>query len=407
MKAMVLGGVAPHISLIERLKNRGFEVILIDYLDDPPAKNFADRFIQESTLDVDKVREIAQAEQVDVIMTTNVDHANVTMCMVAEQLDLPHPYSLEVAQMTTNKALMKARMREGGIPTSPYFSVQSIDEVPWDDLTFPLVVKPADNNGSKGVKRVDDAESLREGVLGAIELSRSRTAIIEGFNEGREIQIDCVANEGRAHILTIREKLKIPRTDGFAMQVYGSVVPAELPSALVEEYHAIAQKIVDAFGLEHTPFFFQSITDGTNVNVLELSPRIGGGLSYKMIKDSVGVDVIEIAIDSYFGNIPQFSVEPAGVILASTIVYAKNGTFARLTGIDELKEDGTIVDWDQIASTGTAFGSYMDSRNRVGAYYSSATDYAQLKAKTRKAEATMDVLDENGNSIKVSGLCYN
>lgn len=406
MKAMILGGVAPHITLIDRLHERGFEAILLDYLDEPPAKRYADRYLQVSTLDVDKVREIAQAEQADVVMTTCVDHANVTMCTVAEQLGLPHPYSLEIARMTTNKALMKARMRAGGVPTSSYFAVKGIDEIPWDDLAFPLVVKPADNNGSKGVKRVDGADALREGVAGAIELSRSRTAIIEGFNEGREIQVDCVANEGIAHILTIREKLKIPRTDGFAMQVYGSVVPAELPAGLAERFQTIAQQIVDAFGFEHTPFFFQSITDGSAISVLELSPRIGGGLSYKMIKDCVGIDIMEVAIDSYFGNMPAFSVEPTGVILASTIVYAKDGTLARIVGIDELKSDGTIVDWDQIASPAQVFGSYMDSRNRVGAYYSSATTYAELKEKTRRAEAMMDVVGTDGASIKVKGLYY-
>ena len=406
MKAIVLGGVAPHIALIERLKRRGYYVILIDYLDNPPAKNAADRFMQVSTLDIDKVYDIAKSEGVDVVMATCVDHANVTMCTVAERLGLPHPYSLQTANMTTSKVLMKSRMRECGIPTSDFLSVASADEVPWDTLSYPLVVKPADCNGSKGVKRVDSAESLRKGLEEALELSRGNTAIIEGFVDGREIQVDCFANAGVAHVITMREKLQFARADGVAMQVYGSVAPAQMSDELAAEYRRIAQRIAEAFGLSHTPFFFQSITDGTRIDVIEISPRIGGGLSYKLIKESVGVDMIDLALNSYFGDSPAFEAHQPEAILASTIVYAKDGVFSHAVGIDQMIADGTVRDWDLIAAPGSSFGGHMDSRNRVGAYYSVAMTYDELKAKTKRAESAIDICDADGRSIKVRDLYY-
>ena len=113
--------------------------------------------------------------------------------------------------------------------------------------------------------------------------------------------MDCFANEGRANVLMIREKLKIPRASGLAMQTYGSILPAILPAGLTKKIQVIAQSIVEGFGLEHTPFFFQAIADNTDIKVLELTPRIGGGLSYKMLRDHVGFDVVDAAVDSYFG----------------------------------------------------------------------------------------------------------
>ena len=405
-RALVLGGVAPHISLIERLKARGYEVLLVDYLESPPAKPYANKVFRESTLDEEAVYRIAQQNDVEVVMGVCVDHANVVMCKVAERLSLPHPYSLRSAQLATDKGLMKAQMLKHGIPTSAYHTVRTLDEVPWGELAYPLVVKPADNNGSKGVKRVEDDDGLRAGLCEALALSRSGSAIIEGFNEGREIQVDCFANEGVAHVLTIREKLKIPSANGMAMQVYGSVMPPDISEALAKEYAEIAQGIADAFGFEHTPFFFQTITDGTQINVLELSPRIGGGLSYKLIKAKTGVDVIDLAIDSYFGNRAAFELEPASTVMASTIVYARDGRLARVTGIDQMEAEGTCRGWDQMAAVGTEFGGHMDSRNRVGAYYSVAASHEQLRAMARRAEDVVDVLDEQGNSIKVRDLYY-
>lgn len=404
MKALVLGGVAPHIRLIENLQHRGYTVGLADYYTNPPARAAADDYFQISTLDMEAVYELAKSYGAEVIMATNVDHANVIMCTVAERLGLPHPYSSETARLTTDKGLMKERMREFAIPTSEFLTVRSVEEIPFDTLRYPLVVKPVDNNGSKGVKRVDTDEALTHAVSDALGLSRTGAAIIEGFNAGREIQVDCYASGGVAHVLTIREKLKMPNKGGLAMQVYGSVVPPAVSDAVTQACHTIAQQIVDAFGLSHTPFFFQTIVEGDHVSVLELSPRIGGGLSYKLILDRTGVDVIDVAVESYFGDPTVREMRADAPSLASTIVYAKDGVFSHVTGVEDALAAGDIVSWDQMAEEGTEFGGYMDSRNRVGAFYSAGQGHEELCERVERANQKIDVISKDGTSIKVKGL---
>lgn len=404
MKALVLGGVAPHKRLIENLRRRGYTVGLADYYDNPPARTAADDYFQVSTLDLEAIFDLTKAYGADVVMATNVDHANVIMCTVAERLGLPHPYSSETAHLTTDKGLMKERMREHGIPTSAFVTVRSVGEIPLADLRYPLVVKPVDNNGSKGVKRVDTEAELVQAVSDALDLSRSGGAIIEGFNAGREIQVDCYASSGVAHVLTIREKLKMPSTTGLAMQVYGSVVPPEVSDAVTQACHDIAQQIVDAFGLAHTPFFFQTIVEGDQVSVLELSPRIGGGLSYKLILDRTGIDVIDLAVESYFGDPVVREMRSDAPCLASTIVYARDGVFSHVTGVEGMVSAGAIESWDLMAEVGNEFSGYMDSRNRVGAFYSAAPTYDELREKVQRANLAIDVIGSDGRSIKVGGL---
>ena len=119
-KAIVLGGTRPHITLIQKLKNRGYYVILLDYLSAPVAKEYADEHIQESTLDKDLVLRIAKEQNVDLVISTCIDQANVTAAYVCEKLGLPRPYDSEVALNVTDKLMMKDILIKNNIPTSKY-----------------------------------------------------------------------------------------------------------------------------------------------------------------------------------------------------------------------------------------------------------------------------------------------
>ena len=154
MRAIILGGVAPHIELIKNLKKRGYETILLDYYENPPAREYADRFYRISTLDYEAVKEAAEKEKADLILTICVDHANVIMCRAAAELGLPAPYSYHTALMTTNKGLMKQQMMASGIQTGKFCVLYS----PSDSVTglgVPVAVKPVDNNGSKGARKAE------------------------------------------------------------------------------------------------------------------------------------------------------------------------------------------------------------------------------------------------------------
>ena len=137
-KAIVLGGTLPHVTLINKLKDRGFYVILIDYLEHPYAASYADEHIKASTLDYDVVTEIAKDEGVELVISTCIDQANVTACYVAEQLGLPHPYSFKTALAVTDKLKMKDIMVENGIPTSRFMRIKQASDIKDSSLQFPF-----------------------------------------------------------------------------------------------------------------------------------------------------------------------------------------------------------------------------------------------------------------------------
>ena len=299
-KAFVLGGTVPHIELINKLHNRGYYVYLIDYTNNPPAKKVADEHLKASTLDPNEVLNLAKKLNVDLVISSCIDQANSTACYVDEKLGLPHPYSYEKSLDVTRKGLMKTIFRNGGVPTSDFYIIDKNDhrEI---RLPYPFVIKPTDANSSKGVFKIESEKEFNEKIEQSLSFSREGKAIVEGFVSGVEIQVDCVAVNGKAHVLMTSDKESLDNGGG-ELQVSGFSIPGKICDHYKTELADIAQKIVDAFQLENTPFFYQAICDDNGVWVLEFAPRIAGGTRFDTVKMFSGYDILEASIRSFLGE---------------------------------------------------------------------------------------------------------
>ena len=403
-KAIVLGGTSPHVELIKRLKQREYETILVDYLDNSPGMVVADHYICASTLDKEAVLEIARENQVNLVISTCIDQANSTCCYVAEKMGLSHPYSYKTSLDVTDKGLMKSIMINAGIPTSKFTLTDSIENIVWEEIQFPAVVKPVDCNSSKGVHRVDSKEETIRYVQEALKLSRNHKAIIEGFNEGVEIQVDCFAENGTAKVVMTRQKKKINAENEMVLQSTGSIIPAMLSQEQLIQIKEIASNIANAFKLENTPFFYQAIVNDQGVSVLEFAPRIGGGLSYYLIKRITGFDVLDAAINSFLGQKSMVNIEDNPKFYATTLLYMSAGIFDHIEGFEELKKEGTIAEAFQLKKKGTVISEDMRSSNRVGAIVIEADDFESLQKKEEIAYQGIRIYDENGNDVLKRGL---
>ena len=403
--ALVLGGTSPHIELINQLKARGYYVVLLDYLKNPPARKFADRFIQESTLEKERVRVLAEESGASIVISTCIDQANSTCCYVSEKLGLPCPYSYETSLDVTDKGRMKSIFRSTGVPTSRFSIIKSLDDIndnnPNEFLKFPLVVKPVDCNSSKGVRKVDNLGQLKKYAEDALRLSRTHTAIVEEFVMGREIQVDCIASSGSVNVILTREKKKVAVVNGLELQSTGSVIPASLAESALIQVKNIAEKIAEAFRLHNTPFFYQAMVDkDDHVNVLEFAPRIGGGLSYYVLKNIAGVDVIKCAVDPFLGNSISYTKRNVTGYYSTNLLYAEGGVFDHIAGMDELRSDKSVVETFQFKEKGTEIGIGISSGTRVGAFILKADSLEELHEKEISLMSGIDILDINGKSIK-------
>lgn len=397
--AIVLGGTTPHVLLVNKLQERGYYVLLVDYLPNPPAKKVADEHILASTLDKEQVLAIAKERNASLVISTCIDQANSVCCYVAEKLGLPHPYGYETSLYVTNKGLMKKRMKEFNIPSSSFILAKKVDDIDWSQVSFPCVVKPVDCNSSKGVHRADSIDEAVTFVKKAISLSQTGEAIIEGFCDGEEIQVDCVALENGANVAMTRSKVKVAGGNETVLNSFGSIVPAQVPKAVLPQLSEIATNIAKGFGLRNTPFFYQAIVTDTQVNVLEFAPRVGGGLSYYMIKTFVGFDAVEAAVNSFLGQpIPMHYCEPKE-FYRTCLLYSKPCTFDHVEGMNQLKTEGIIKDFFITKSKYDVIDGDMRSSNRVGSFVVNASTIDELHKKTSYCLENIEVIDINGNNM--------
>lgn len=397
MNVIVLAGGYDQIALINEFKNRGAKVILIDYLDNPPAKDFADIHYVESTLDSTIVKEIAIKEKADLITTACTDQALLTVAQVSEELGLSCYISFEQARNVTNKNYMKTKMLESKTPTAKFKVVKNFDISDIIDLKFPIVVKPSDCNSSKGVKIVETIDDYKTFINDALKLSRTKTAIIEEFIDGKEISVDAFVIDGRAKVVLITESTKIEGTKGFT--ITQSKLPVNLKPHELQEINDIVQNIADSFELPNSPLLVQMIINEKGANVIEFSARMGGGTKYKLIEVITSFDIMKTYVDLVMGEKLMINLNQKYSHAHLNYCYAHKGKFIRLEGFDELKDKNIIDEYFQYKSVGENVVKAKTSSDRVAGYLIASNDIDVLLNKEEISNNSLKIISDSGEDM--------
>jgi biotin carboxylase len=408
--AIVLGGTNPHKALIENLKTRGYYTILLDYHENPPAKEVADSHIKESTLDQEKVLAVARQKNAELVISTCVDQANVTACYVGEKLGLPIPYSYKTAFDISDKATMKELMKHGNIPTSNFICLRDNKKPDISELRFPMVVKPSDSGGSKGVRRANVKSELERYLAEALNVSRSKKAIIEEFVEGDEIGIDCFVEDGHAHVVTMHRKRKPQANDDSVIFSIGSISPPDISESAKNKIQVISNQIATVFKLNNTPLLIQAIVKGDDVKVVEFAPRIGGGLNFKKIHLFAGFNIIDATVNSFLGIRVMPVYAKPDFYYSENHIYTEPGVFGEITGYQELLDKNILVGFYPNKTWGMVIHPGKASKDRAASFIVRAKSLNDIIGKVITTLNAINVSDINGRNLNFlhnyESLCF-
>lgn len=397
--AIVLGGTSPHIELIHQLKERNYYVILIDYLPNPPAKNHADLHIQESTLDPEAVLKVAQQYNANLVISACVDQANITACYVAEKMNLPHPYSYELANNITNKGYMKKIMVANDIPTTKYIFLNNGEELSNFDLRFPVMVKPADSCAASGVKKANNINELNLFLQEAKKVSRTGRTVVEEFFAGVEVSVYAFIKNGVANILMISERISTIEGENQVLKCYATITPPNISQASLNKIQESTTRIANVFGLDNTPLHVQYIIDGDEISVIEFAPRVGGGISYRNIKNHTGFDIITSTIDSYLQQSVEIDYKYSNRYFSVNLAYGIPSTFDRLTGIESLIKEGVVDSIHYHKTPGSVITDDRASGGRIAAILISGNSRQEVLDKVKFTFETINAYDPEGKQI--------
>ena len=401
MKILVLAGGADQIALINEFKARGHETILVDYFENPPARPYADKHIVASTLDVERVKEIAIDQKVDLITTACTDQALLTVANVSEQLGLPCYLSYQTGLNVTNKSYMKNVLLANNIPTAKFVILDKVDLDAVKDFSLPLVVKPVDCNSSKGVKRIDDIADITKYLEEAIKLSRTKKAIVEEFKTGKEISVDYYVEGCEAKLLCATTSLKIKNSKSF------TILCSDYPAINEEQEEllkVIGNQVAKAFGLKDCPLFIQMIANGTDVNVIEFSARMGGGSKYNLIRVLSGVNIMSKYVDLVLGGKPSVSPSKLVSFCKMVYLYCNPGVFDHIEGLEELKQQGIIDSYFEYKTKGMEISHAETSGDRPAGYLITAETADALQEKLNYVDSHIKVVSDKGEDIMLHNL---
>ena len=361
-KVLMLGGSYFQVPAIRKAVEMGYYVITCDYLPTNPGHKYAHEYHNVSTTDKGAVLELAQKLKVDGVVCYASDPAAPTAAYVCEKMGLPtSPYAS--VEILSNKDKFRAFLTENGFAVPKARGYQNISDAIKDaDLfKYPVMVKPVDSSGSKGVSKVADPNGLKVAIENALGYSRAKRFIIEEYVDkyGYQIAGDGFSVDGKLAFRCFANE----HFDSRGINPYvpiGESWPYIMPKYVHDKVHAEIQRLLSLLGMKTQAFNFDIRIDAdTNVYLMEVGPRNGGNLIPQVTKYATGVDMVEYTIKAAMGEdcSDLKMVEPKGYWSSYIIHSEKAGILKAIEYSEEFRKNNLVEEtlWYDIGESVSAF----------------------------------------------------
>ena len=381
-KILLLGGSRYLLPVIKSAHELGLYVITCDYLPDNIAHKYSDEYVNVSIIDKEAVLEAAQKLEIDGIMSFATDPGVVTAAYVAEKLGLPSVGSYAAVSILQNKGRFRKFLTDNGFNVPKAKSYKNINEALADKDFFkwPVIVKPTDSAGSKGVKKVETFEQLRAAIEYALMYSHSDEFIIEKFIEkkGFSSDSDSFSVNGELKFVSFSSQ----RFDDKAVNPY-TPSAYSWPSSISKENQNILsnelQRLIKLLGLGTSIYNIEVRESMEGIPyIMEVSPRGGGNRLAEMLRYATGVDLIKGAVKAAVGeNVDYIEQKDFNGHWAEAILHSdKPGIFAGLEISAEI--NGNVVEKDLWLEEGTFVGGFEGANEAIGTLVLKFEDSSQL-----------------------------
>lgn len=300
-KILLLGGSEAQVISITTAKKLGYYTILCDYLPDNPGQYVADKFYPVSTTDKEAILNIAKRENVDGVLAYASDPATPTAAFVAEKLGLAtNPY--KSVQILSDKGLFREFLKKNGFNT-PFAKVfNNFAEVAdvKKEFKLPVIIKPVDSSGSKGVSKIENWNSIKSSFDNAIAFSGLKRVIIEEYVEkyGYQINGDGLVIDGKLIFTYFGHQ---HYNNNKCCQNPHAPISTSFPYLMSDKMHSDInielQRIVTLLGMKSSCYNIEIRKDRNGkIFIMEIAPRCGGNYIPQVIKNATGLDMVECAI---------------------------------------------------------------------------------------------------------------
>ena len=366
-KIAIIGASYLQAPLIEKAKQLGLETHVFAWAANDVGERIADCFYPISIVEKEEILSKCVEIGVDGVCTIASDLAVITANYVADKMGLIGN-SLECTLKSTNKHEMRNCFEMNGDPSPKSKRVSSVDDLKEIELSYPVIVKPLDRSGSRGITKLESEDGLEEAIKVAKEQGFEDAALVEEFVEGKEYSVEYISFKGKHQFLALTYKY----TTGAPHFIEtGHLEPARIDEDKLSEIKRVTEHALDSLGIKYGASHTEiKINKDGIIKIIEIGGRMGGDfIGSILVKLSTGVDFVEQVIRVSLGEEPNIIIEQ-GDYAGVRFIFDKTDVDA----FNRLKEERSdlLIDYEineitenKVTDSASRFGYFIVCANSL------------------------------------------
>lgn len=415
-RLLLLGGSRITCEVVRHARKLGVVTGVTDWypLEKSPAKQLADEAYFENTSDIEAMSKLIQEKHFDGVLTGFTDSALPYYAEMCSKNDLPAYGTKEQFDIFIDKTQYKELMRKFDVPTIPEYQIdlENIEESA-KAVKYPLLVKPSDSSGARGITICHNLEVLKEAVSVANEASKTKKILVEQYVDGPECTIFWLFKDGKYYMMLLGNRHVKYNQDGVIPLPVGYTYPAACQPKFLKDTAPKMEAMFHSVGIENGMMFMQCKIVDDECIVYDIGYRLTGSLEYINIKEMCGFDPLDMMIhfaltgdmgepeldkkvDAYLGGKYSFNVS----------VLSKPGKIAEIRGLDEVRNMPEVIEAVVAHPVGDVItekmvGLLAQITVRV---LGKADSIEQMKKAMYTIHDTIQVISETGENLVLQGM---
>ena len=401
-KILILGGSSDGVETVRNANDMGLKTIVVDPVPDSPAKKIAWKSYDTDALDLEALVRIGKAEKVDGVFVGLSERLLETYCRLCERLSLPCYCTMEQIHVFCNKIAFKNKCREYGIPVVNDYS-------PEDELPYPVLVKPADSSGSKGISVCHNREELLKAIDRAKGYSHTQSYLIEDYLQGDQLTANYTVIDGEPYLSLINDRYVVEPYEGLGSFGIAVAFPSKNAELYMRTIHANMCRMLKDLGFQNAPINLQAFVDGDVIRFYDPALRIGGGRAYLITENITGFSIqkalLHFAVTGsmlYAGekiNLHEDDWRIKGKYSLQPNLIVRTGTVGTVEGMDQIRSIPGLIAAFQMRVPGEKITLAGTSQQTAVRLYFVADTMEELLEAYRKVTETVRIKDDNGEDM--------
>ena len=380
-RLLILGGTSISKQIVYAARELDMEVYVTDYLEDSPCKKIADKSFLVSCTDVDSVVNLIKEENIDGVIMGYADVLMSSYVKICQKAGLPCYANLHAIEMTTDKDNFKTLCKKFNIPVVDEFTKEDVES---NNVTYPVIVKPVDNSGARGIYICHNKEEFDVYYQESLKYSPSKHVLIERFMTGKEATIFYYLHKGEIYLLGVSDRYMLKFSERLLQLPIGYTFPSVNQAAFIKEENENIKEMFRSLDMKEGMVFMQSFNENGKYIIYEMGYRLTGSIEQYLMEEKHDFNHLKAILNYAVGNpidiTPLKSINLDEAIMANVTLLLSEGTIDHYEGEEETMNipgvlhihksysEGTVIDdkvMGKLAQVGIRILLHADNRQQL------------------------------------------